>query len=297
MITASGEQEKVRAIEAGADDFVSKPFNQGELLARVASLARVKRYQDTIERQAAELAQWNAELEARVDAQVDELQRVNRLRRFLSPQLVDLVIDSGDEAFLDSHRREIVVVFCDLRGFTPFAESSEPEEVMGVLAEYHEALGRADLPVRGHPRALHRRRADGVLQRPAARRRRRPSARSRWRSRCATGSPSSQRAGAAAATTSGSASASPRASPRSAGSGSRGASTTPRSAASRTSRRACARRRAVADPRRAAGVLGDRGHRRRASRSASSTCEGFSRPGAGIRRHGHRRDEGEGRRT
>ena len=141
MITASGEQEKLRAIEAGADDFVSKPFNQGELLARVASLARVKRYQDTIERQAAELAGWNAELEARVTAQVDELERVNRLRRFLPPQLVDLVIDSGDEAFLGSHRREIVVVFCDLRGFTSFAEASEPEEVMGVLAEYHSALG------------------------------------------------------------------------------------------------------------------------------------------------------------
>jgi adenylate cyclase len=141
MITASGEQEKIRAIEAGADDFVSKPLNQGELLARVASLARVKRYQDTIERQSAELARWNTELEARVSAQVAELQRVNRLRRFLSPQLVDLVIDSGDEGFLASHRREIVVVFCDLRGFTPFAESSEPEEVMQVLAEYHEALG------------------------------------------------------------------------------------------------------------------------------------------------------------
>ena len=141
MITASGDQEKVRAIEAGADDFVSKPLNQGELLARVASLARVKRYQDTIERQSAELAQWNSELEARVQAQVDELQRVNRLRRFLSPQLVDVIIHSGDEAFLASHRREIVVLFCDLRGFTPFAESSEPEEVMGVLSEYHRALG------------------------------------------------------------------------------------------------------------------------------------------------------------
>jgi adenylate cyclase len=141
MITASGDQEKVRAIEAGADDFVTKPLNQGELLARVASLARVKRYQDTIQRQTDELARWNAELEARVTAQVDELERVNRLRRFLSPQLVDLVIDSGDEGFLSSHRREIVVVFCDLRGFTPFAESSEPEEVMGVLGEYHAALG------------------------------------------------------------------------------------------------------------------------------------------------------------
>jgi len=141
MITASGDQEKLRAIEAGADDFVSKPFNQGELLARVASLARVKRFQDTIQRQAAELAEWNTELEARVAAQVNELQRVNRLRRFLSPQLVDVIVDSGDESFLSSHRREIVVVFCDLRGFTPFAESSEPEEVMAVLDEYHTALG------------------------------------------------------------------------------------------------------------------------------------------------------------
>ena len=141
MITASGDQEKISAIQAGADDFVSKPFNQGELLARVASLARVKRYHDTINSQAAELRQWNAELELRVAAQVEALERVNRLRRFLSPQLVDLVMDSGDEGFLGSHRREIVVVFCDLRGFTPFAETSEPEEVMGVLREYHEALG------------------------------------------------------------------------------------------------------------------------------------------------------------
>ena len=101
MITASGDQEKLRAIEAGADDFVTKPFVQGELLARVASLARVKRYHDTIERQAAELAEWNVELEARVTAQVEELQRVNRLRRVLSPQLVDLVIDSGDEALAE----------------------------------------------------------------------------------------------------------------------------------------------------------------------------------------------------
>jgi adenylate cyclase len=142
MITASGDQEKVSSIRAGADDFVSKPINQGELLARVASLARLKRYHDTIHRQAAELKRWNAELEQRVATQVADLQRVNRLRRFLAPQLVDLVIDSGDEDFLESHRREIVVVFCDLRGFTPFAESSEPEEVMGVLREYHEAVGK-----------------------------------------------------------------------------------------------------------------------------------------------------------
>jgi adenylate cyclase len=141
MITASGDQEKLNAIEAGADDFVTKPFLPGELVARVASLVRIKRYHDTIEKQSIELEAWNRELEHRVAAQLLELERVSRLRRFLSPQLADLIVGSGDESFLNSHRREIVVVFCDLRRFTPFAESSEPEEVMGVLGEYHAALG------------------------------------------------------------------------------------------------------------------------------------------------------------
>ncbi|TCN41935.1 adenylate/guanylate cyclase family protein [Kribbella orskensis] len=141
MVTASGDEQKVKALEAGADDFLTKPVNQSELLARVASLARIKRYQDTIKRQAGELAAWNQELESRVETQVTQLQRMSRLRRFLSPQLAELIVDSGDESLLESHRREIVVVFCDLRGFTTFAEASEPEEVMGVLEEYHHALG------------------------------------------------------------------------------------------------------------------------------------------------------------
>ena len=141
MVTASGEDQKVRAIEAGADDFVTKPVNRAELLARVSSLGRVKRYHDTIVRQASELQAWNAELADRVQTQVDELERMAKLRRFLSPQLAELIVDSGDESFLESHRREIVVVFCDLRGFTTFAESSEPEEVTTVLREYHDALG------------------------------------------------------------------------------------------------------------------------------------------------------------
>ena len=122
MITASGNQEKTRAIEAGADDFVSKPFDLSELLARVASLAPIKRYHDTVTKQAAELAQWNAELEARVNTQLEELQRMKRLRRFLSPQVAELVINSGDDSVLGSHRCGIVVVFCGLRGLTAFAE-------------------------------------------------------------------------------------------------------------------------------------------------------------------------------
>ena len=141
MITASGAEEKVKSIDAGADDFVAKPFDQAELLARVRSLVRISRYHRTIREQAEELAAWNHELEQRVATQVDEIARMGRLRRFLAPQVAELLLRDGDEGALETHRREIVVVFCDLRGFTPFAETSEPEEVIGVLREYHSALG------------------------------------------------------------------------------------------------------------------------------------------------------------
>ncbi len=141
MVTASGDQEKVAAIDAGADDFITKPFDQAELVARVSSLLRIKRYHDTIEAQAAELAEWNRELERRVTEQVEQLERLGRLRRFLSPQVAELVVSSGDDSILESHRREITVVFCDLRGFTAFAETVEPEDVMVVLAEFHGAVG------------------------------------------------------------------------------------------------------------------------------------------------------------
>jgi len=141
MITASSGEEKLRALEAGADDFVMKPFDQAELLARVRSLIRIKQYHDTIREQAKELAEWNRELEKRVEEQVAQIDRMGRLKRFLSPQLADLVVSSGDESFLESHRCEITVVFCDLRGFTAFAETVEPEVTMAVLREYHTALG------------------------------------------------------------------------------------------------------------------------------------------------------------
>ncbi|TQR88167.1 response regulator [Mycobacterium hodleri] len=158
MVTASGNEQRLVALQSGADDFVMKPFDQAELLARVASLARIKRYQDTIRRQADELTRWNAELETRVAEQVEELQRTSRLRRFLSPQLADLVV--GEETLLQSHRREIVVVFCDLRNFTPFAEASEPEEVMGVLAEYHHAMGSL---IHEYGATLERFTGDGIM--------------------------------------------------------------------------------------------------------------------------------------
>lgn len=142
MITASETNQKVKALEAGADDFVVKPFDKAELLARVGSLLRVKRYHDIVQGQAAALAEWNATLEARVAKQVGELERLGRLRRFLSPQLADLVVSSADESVLQSHRREVAVVFCDLRGSTAFSESTEPEEFMAALAEFHEVTGQ-----------------------------------------------------------------------------------------------------------------------------------------------------------
>ncbi len=142
MLTSSGDQDKVRAIEAGADDFIARPFDQHELLARVRSLLRIKQYHDTVEAQAAELAELNRTLETRVQAQVDELDRLGRLRRFLSPQLAELIVSGDDETLLESHRREITVVFCDLRGFTAFSEAAEPEEVMTVLGQFHAELGQ-----------------------------------------------------------------------------------------------------------------------------------------------------------
>jgi len=142
MVTSSIGPEKTKAIEAGADDFIPKPFNHDELLTRVRSLLRIKRYHDTIKAQAQELRQLNQTLEERVKNQVEELERLRQLQRFLSPQLADAIVSSGDESVLQSHRRQVAVLFCDLRGYTNFADAVEPEELMGVLGEFHEAVGR-----------------------------------------------------------------------------------------------------------------------------------------------------------
>ena len=142
MVTSSIGQEKTRAIEAGADDFIPKPFNHDELLTRVRSLLRIKRYHDTIKTQAAELADLNRTLEERVKTQVEELERLRRLRRFLSPQLADALVSSGDDGVLASHRRQVAMFFADLRGWTSFVDAVEPEELMRVLREFHDAIGR-----------------------------------------------------------------------------------------------------------------------------------------------------------
>src|SRR5262249_15016036 len=143
MVTAlDPATERVKGIDAGADDFLTKPINQPELLARVKSLLRIKALHD-------ELNDLNRTLEQRVADQVSQLERLGRLRRFFSPQLADLIVSGGTEDPLRSHRREITVVFIDLRGFTAFAETAEPEEVMVVLREYHAAMGRLIVEAEG----------------------------------------------------------------------------------------------------------------------------------------------------
>jgi class 3 adenylate cyclase len=142
LVTARSDvKDIVSGLDAGADDYLTKPVDHSALLARVRSMLRIKALHDTVEVQREELQSLNADLERRVAEQVAELQRIGRLRRFLAPKLAKMIIASGDESVLTSHRREIVVLFCDLRGFTAFSETSEPEEVMTVLQAYHNAVG------------------------------------------------------------------------------------------------------------------------------------------------------------
>ncbi len=161
MVTAlDPNQERIKGLEAGADDFLTKPINQPELLARIRSLLRIKEFHDTMQAQAAQLAEWNKTLEQRVREQVGQLERLGRLKRFFSPQLAELIVAGDAEDPLKSHRREVTVVFLDLRGFTAFAETADPEEVMGVLREYHAEMGRLIL---AHEGTLERFAGDGMM--------------------------------------------------------------------------------------------------------------------------------------
>jgi adenylate cyclase len=150
MISGIGELDSVvRCIELGAEDYLPKPFEPTLLRARVRATLERKRLHDQVmaqaadlAAQAAELANWNKTLEQRVADQLGEIERMGRLRRFLSPQVADLIVASGMEKQLQSHRREITTLFCDLRGFTRFSETSDPEDVMVLLRDYHAVIGQ-----------------------------------------------------------------------------------------------------------------------------------------------------------
>jgi class 3 adenylate cyclase len=161
MISAVDEVESViRCIEQGAEDYLPKPFNPVLLRARISACLEKKRYRDQEARHLAALAELNRTLEQRVREQVAQLEHLGRLKRFFSPQLAELIVAGGADDPLKTHRREVTVVFLDLRGFTAFSETAEPEEVMGVLREYHTEMGRLIVE---HEGTLERFTGDGLM--------------------------------------------------------------------------------------------------------------------------------------
>jgi len=153
LLTAKATlEDKIKGLDAGADDYVTKPFDSFELLARVRAMLRIKELHDRLD-------EWNRTLADKVKQQVDELQRMNRLKRYLSPQIAETIL-ADDENLFKTHRREITAVFLDLRGFTPFSDSAEPEEVMEVLHSYHAEMGKLIFKFEG---TLERFVGDGIV--------------------------------------------------------------------------------------------------------------------------------------
>ena len=160
VTSLDAHQERVRGIEAGADDFLSKPIHQPELFARVRSLLRIKALQDEVRRQAESLATLNARLEARVTEQVGEIDRLGQLKRFFAPRVAEAILAADERSILAPHRRDICYVFVDLRGFTAFTDSAEPEEVQAALHDYHTLMGPI---IATHEGTLDRFAGDGIL--------------------------------------------------------------------------------------------------------------------------------------
>jgi len=155
LLDATAERDAVRRVQQKAYEMTLLQEKEALLNRRLeasnaallatqrdleASRAALLDAHEKLQAQAAELASWNRTLEERVAAQLGEIERMARLKRFLAPPLAELILSSGDERILESHRRDIAALFCDLRGFTAFAEAAEPEEVMELLRAYHRAL-------------------------------------------------------------------------------------------------------------------------------------------------------------
>jgi adenylate cyclase len=161
MISALDQMDSVvRCIQLGADDYLGKPFDPVLLQARVGACLEKKRLHDVEARHRRALAEMNHTLEQRVADQVAQLERLGRLKRFFSPQLAELIVAGGAADPLKTHRRDVTVVFLDLRGFTAFAEMAEPEELMEVLREYHAEMGRL---IVAHEGTLERFTGDGMM--------------------------------------------------------------------------------------------------------------------------------------
>ncbi|HSA88426.1 MAG TPA: response regulator [Burkholderiales bacterium] len=134
LVTGAEQSERIKGVEAGADDFLAKPVNWAELFARVKRLLQVKALQD-------EIQSLNTKLEQRVRDQVAQLERLSRMKRFFSRAVAEAIVAGGEE-LLEPHRREITAVFLDLRGFTSFTDRADPDEVLELLRAYHATLGR-----------------------------------------------------------------------------------------------------------------------------------------------------------
>ena len=160
-------EDETLGLELGGVDYVTKPIRPGIVLARVRThLAMARQARDRergitrLEQQAGELSELNRTLEQRIADGVAQLERLSRLKRYFSPSVVDLMLSGGTEDPLKSHRREVAAAFVDLRGFTAFTETSDPEDVMQVMHQYHDAMGAL---VMSHGGTLEHFAGDGMM--------------------------------------------------------------------------------------------------------------------------------------